>query len=163
MSDPKQNAGLARALGRVPSGLFIVTTRKGDQVNAFLASWVQQASFDPPTVTVSIKSGRPADDILRAGGVFAVNVIPSEDTSGLMKHFAKGFAPDQDPFDGIKTEQGSSGADLLPGSLGAIECKVVGSTSAGDHTVFVGEVVDGHSFSEEGTSAVHLRKSGFHY
>lgn len=163
MSDPKENAGLARALGRVPSGLFIVTVREGDRTNAFLASWVQQASFDPPTVTVAIKRDRPAAELLQAGGRFAVNVIPKDDVGGLMKHFGKGFGPDEDPYDGIPTEAGSTGVELLPSALGAIECEVRGSVEAGDHIVFVGEVVDGRSYSDDGESAVHLRKSGFHY
>ena len=163
MNDPKENAGLARALGRVPSGLFIVTIRKGDRVNAFLASWVQQASFDPPTVTVAIKGGRPAADLLQDGAAFAVNVIPKDDASGLMKHFAKGFGPDEDPYDGVSTEVGSTGVELLPAALGSVECEVRGSVAAGDHFVFVGEVIDGRSFNDEGESAVHLRKSGFHY
>lgn len=163
MSDPKENAGLARALGRVPSGLFIVTVRQGDRTNAFLASWVQQASFDPPTVTVAIKDGRPASDLLNDDAAFAVNMIPKDDTGGLMKHFAKGFGPDEDPYDGVETVSGSTGVELLPSALGAIECKVTGSVAAGDHHVFVGEVVDGRSFDDDGESAVHLRKSGFHY
>ena len=163
MTDAKENAGLARALGRVASGLYIVTVRDGERANAFLASWVQQASFEPPTVTVAIKQGRPADELLCAGGGFAVNVIGEGDPNGLMKHFGKGFGPDEDPFDGIATELGSTGADLLPGAIGAIECVVRSSTEAGDHRVFVGEVVDGRSYAEDGLSAVHLRTSGFHY
>ena len=163
MSDPKENGGLARALGRVPSGLFIVTVRKGDQANAFLASWVQQASFDPPPLTLAIKDGRPASDLLNDGAACAVNVIPKGDAGGLMKHFGKGFGLDEDPFDGIETVQGSTGVELLAAAIGAVECKVTGSVAAGDHHVFVGEVVDGRSFDEDGESAVHLRKSGFHY
>jgi flavin reductase (DIM6/NTAB) family NADH-FMN oxidoreductase RutF len=163
MSDPKENPGLARALGRVPSGLFIVTVRAGDRTNAFLASWVQQASFDPPTVSIAIKDGRPASELLHDGAACAVNVIPKDDGGGLMKHFGKGFGPDEDPFDGMETVLGTTGVELLPSALGALECKIRGSVAAGDHHVFVGEVVDGRSFTDEGESAVHLRKSGFHY
>ena len=163
MSDPKQNEGLARALGRVPSGLYIVTVRKGDQASAFLASWVQQSSFDPPTVTVAVKDGRPAAELLSTGAAFAVNVIPKGDPGGLMKHFGKGFGPDEDPYDGLETMLGSTGVELLPSAIGSLECSVRGQVSAGDHCVFVGEVVDGRSFDGEAEPAVPVRKSGFHY
>jgi hypothetical protein len=48
----------ARALGRIPSGLFILTARFEDQSTGMLASWVQQVSFDPPLVSVAVKKGR---------------------------------------------------------------------------------------------------------
>ncbi len=163
MNDPRENEGLAQTLGRLPSGLYIVTVRKGDQVSAFLASWVQQSSFDPPTMTVAVKDGRPAADLLNGGGSFAVNVIPKDDPGGLMRHFGKGFKPDEDPYDGIETTPGSTGVELLPSGLGALECRATGSVAAGDHHVFVGEVVDGRSFDDAAGPAVHVRKSGFHY
>jgi flavin reductase (DIM6/NTAB) family NADH-FMN oxidoreductase RutF len=163
MSDPRDNPGLARALGRIPSGLFIVTVRKGERANAYLASWVQQTSFDPPTVVISVKQGRPAADLLLDGATFAVNVVGDGDPAGLMKHFGKGFGPDEDPFQGVATIRGTTGSDLLTASLASVECEVRGSVPAGDHLVFVGEVVDGRSFDEKGISAVHLRKSGFQY
>ena len=48
-SDPSKR--LAAALGRVPSGLYILTARHGDAETGMLVSWVQQCSFAPPLVS----------------------------------------------------------------------------------------------------------------
>jgi flavin reductase (DIM6/NTAB) family NADH-FMN oxidoreductase RutF len=48
----------AAALGRIPSGLFILTARRGTLETGMLASWVQQCSFDPPLVMAAIRRGR---------------------------------------------------------------------------------------------------------
>src|SRR5215475_13297409 len=49
-TDP-QKLHLGKAIGRVPSGVFILTTRHGGRAGAIMASWVQQSSFDPPALS----------------------------------------------------------------------------------------------------------------
>ena len=50
MGEPNDPEALAAALGRVPSGLVVLTARHGARETGMLASWVQQCSFDPPQV-----------------------------------------------------------------------------------------------------------------
>ncbi|HTL28205.1 MAG TPA: flavin reductase, partial [Tepidisphaeraceae bacterium] len=57
---------IGKALGRVPSGVFILTARHSDQASAMMASWVQQASFHPPTVSIALAKDRPIAEIIRA-------------------------------------------------------------------------------------------------
>ena len=46
---------VGKALGRVPSGVFVLTASDTDHRRyAMLASWVQQAAFDPPAVCLAI-------------------------------------------------------------------------------------------------------------
>ena len=47
---------LAAALGKIPSGLAIATSAGAHDRTAFLASWYQQVSFNPPLIALSIKS-----------------------------------------------------------------------------------------------------------
>ena len=49
---------IAPVLGRVASGIYILTIRNQDQETGMLASWVLQAGFEPPMVTVAVKKGR---------------------------------------------------------------------------------------------------------
>jgi flavin reductase (DIM6/NTAB) family NADH-FMN oxidoreductase RutF len=153
---------IGKALGRVASGLYIITVRLGERKTAFLGSWVQQASFEPPIVTVAIGVGRAAQELFEDGATFAVNVIPHGDTT-LMKHFGKGFAPDQDPYEGIETVRGVTGVELLPQALANLECKIIASQPAGDHVVYFGEIIAGQIQQEGGTPRTHVRPSGFHY
>src|SRR5438874_4296175 len=103
MSDTEQRKGMLGALGRVPSGLFILTARRGDAETGMLASWVQQCSFDPPQVTVAVQRGRPAYALLSDGAEFVLNVIPLGE-SDYVKHFAKGFDATAPAFAGLAVE-----------------------------------------------------------
>ena len=161
ISSDKDSIGAA--LGRVPSGLFIVTIRKDEQVQAFLASWVQQASFEPPVLSVACKDGRPAAELLAAGGDFAINVI-GKGEHDLMKHFGKGFEPGVNPYEGIEVQKGETGVEVLPQALSVIECRSTGERAkAGDHHLYLGEAVGGWLREGSGDPAVHIRKSGFSY
>ena len=91
MSDGEQRKQLMAALGRIPSGLFVLTIRHGDAETGMLASWVQQCSFKPPRVSVAIKDKRDINAWLTPGRVFVLNIL-QEDQPYLVSHFGKGFA-----------------------------------------------------------------------
>ncbi len=151
----------ARALGKVPSGLFIVTAGTGDDATGFLASWVQQVGFEPPAVSAVVKQGRHVGDLIRVGGSFCVSVLDAE-SKDLLGHFARGFAPGDPAFVGITTATSSSGVPYLPGALAWLECKLLGEVDWSDHTVFCGEVVAGATRGD-GDPLVHVRKNGLSY
>ena len=82
----KQTVG--KALGRIPSGVFVLTVSHGDQRDAMLASWVMQAGFEPPAVSISVAKGRPIVDLIKAGKLLGLSVLPEGDTK-LMKRYAR--------------------------------------------------------------------------
>ena len=157
-----QPAPLARALGAIPSGLFIVTLRQGDRTNAFLASWVMQAGFEPPMVSVAIGRDRPAAELLGDGLKFAINVLP-EDDLGLIKPFAKGIPPGKDPYEGVATTLGTTGIETLDDALCTLECRYVKHVEGGDHLILLGEVLAGQFSDAARKPAVQIRKDGFRY
>lgn len=153
---------IGAALGRIASGMFVVTAKKGKQSNGFLASWVQQAAFEPPMVSVSVKKGRPIEGLLEDGKTFAVHVLGTGNKE-LVRHFGKGFGPDEDAFAGIETTVWDDGTPILKDSLAYLVCKVAGKIEAGDHSVYLGRVVDGAIQDSEGKPSTHLRESGLRY
>ncbi|MCA8910497.1 MAG: flavin reductase family protein [Planctomycetes bacterium] len=151
-----------QALGRVPSGLFIVTAENNGQRAGFLASWVCQAGFSPPSVSVAIKQDRPIMRQLSRGAHFAVNILGTEDKK-LMGQFAKGFGINEDPFDGATIERTDNNTPYLPEALGFLECRLMRVLEPStEHNIVVGEVIGGHML-KEGEPWVHIRKSGDHY
>src|SRR5437868_1510457 len=98
-TDPAK--ALAAALGRIPSGLFVVTVRHGRSETGMLASWVQQCSFEPPQITFAVNTQRPVLPWLGAGAPFTVNVL-AEGQKRLLGHFGKGFDPGESAFDGVE-------------------------------------------------------------
>ncbi len=148
-------------LGRVPSGIFILTIGTGPRSTGMLASWVMQAGFDPPSVTLAVNKNRYIADWLKGSEPFALNMIGKEQ-AGLLKHFGKGFAPDEAAFEGIATTLAATGVRLLSDCVGQLECEPTSHTESGDHFIFVARVVRGKLIAE-GEPLVHVRKSGSHY
>jgi flavin reductase (DIM6/NTAB) family NADH-FMN oxidoreductase RutF len=158
-SDPPK--ALAAALGRIASGLFIVTARQGDATTGMLASWVQQCSFDPPQITLCVQPERDIAAWLTVGAGFTVNILDDTQTD-MIVHFGRGFAPGEPAFFELEVERPESGGPILNEALAYLECRVAGRHAAGDHDLFIGECVRGRLLSE-GHPMVHVRKSGFHY
>src|SRR5689334_16914674 len=102
---------LGLALGRVPSGLFILTARSGDRATGMLASWVQQAGFEPPMLTVAVRQDRYIGDWIADSGRFALNQIRAGQ-KGLLRHFARGFEPDAPAFDGLAIAREADGGPI---------------------------------------------------
>ena len=156
------NPNLARALGRIPSGLFIASTLDADGAPlGFLASFVQQVGFDPPTVCVAVGTDRDHLQAIRASGRFAVSVL-DEDSKGAMKRFFGKLPEGEGPFDGLATSTPQDGPPVLDEALAWVTCEVSGEHSVDDHVIVFGRVTAGDQ-GHEGEPLVHTRKNGLSY
>lgn len=154
-------SSLGAALGQVASGLFILTARKGEMQTAMLASWVQQAAFTPPAVTIAMAKDRPIANLLQEGDRLVVNVLP-RGQGKLVGHFAKGFEPGDDPFVGIAVGETAGQQPFLSDALAYLNCVLKGRLDAGDHWIVLAEVQGGEKLGE-GDPTTHSRKDGFRY
>jgi flavin reductase (DIM6/NTAB) family NADH-FMN oxidoreductase RutF len=157
----EDNESLASALGRIPSGLFILTARHGDQEIGMLVSWVQQCSFEPPQVTIAVKKGRDVLDWLSDGSPFVLNVLP-EGAKALIGHFGKGFESGQPAFEGVKVTRERGSVPVLLAAHAYLACRVVSRVEAGDHMLVIGRVLGG-AVLNPGHPTVHVRKNGLKY
>jgi flavin reductase (DIM6/NTAB) family NADH-FMN oxidoreductase RutF len=153
---------LRAALGRLPSGLYILTARLGDRDTGLLASWVQQAGFDPPMLTVALRLGKPVTDGVAACGRFTLSQV-AHGQKHLIRHFARGFGPDEAAFTDIDTVRTPGGGLALSEALAFLEAEVVGTVESGDHRVFLGRIRDGAVLHPEAEPLVHVRRDGSHY
>lgn len=157
----EKDAGLAAALGRIPSGLFVVTIRKGTAETAMLASWVQQCAFDPPHLSVVVKQGRAIHSWLKPESTFVLNIV-GEGHKRLISHFGRGFEPDEPAFHGIETTHSQHGHPVLTHALGFLECEVTDRMKVGDHELVVARVLAG-AMQQDGEPMIHVRKNGLRY
>ncbi|GJL79222.1 MAG: hypothetical protein NPINA01_22110 [Nitrospinaceae bacterium] len=155
----KNKIQVGKALGRVASGLFVVTVKCEDKEDAVLASWVNQCSFDPPALTIALATTRPARLLVEGSNAFIVNVLGKE-SNGLLKHFSK--PPQEDIFKGVKTTKGLQGIRILSDAVSYLECEVVNSVFSGDHVLYSGEIVGGKVL-KGGDPYIHVRTNGFSY
>lgn len=149
-------------LGRVPSGIFILSIGTSTRATGMLASWVMQASFEPPMVSVAVKQGRYVCDWLTAGEPFVLNLV-GESQKQFLKHFGKGFQPGEPAFEGLQIAHCARGVPILKEAIGHLECEPTSHVDSGDHRIFVAKVVRGKMTDVEGKPMVHIRNSGTRY
>ncbi|HXH74284.1 MAG TPA: flavin reductase family protein [Bacteriovoracaceae bacterium] len=152
------------AVGHIPSGLFIVAVQDPETgvIDGYLASWIQQVSFEPMMISMAIKPGRPAYDLISKGLPFAINVVGDHDKT-FLRHFWKGYDATQNPFTELKHHIGPNGGVHLAQAKSSIECLLVSSSRPGDHEIIFAKVLSTHVHSEESKPMVHVRKSGTDY
>lgn len=157
-------AGLSHALGQIPSGLYVLTVRQGDRSTGMLASWVQQAGFDPPMLTVAIQRDRFIVDWIEAAGRFTLNQLPLG-SKALIRHFGRGFEPDVDAFHGIaiRQETEAQGGPVLKDAMAYLDTEVVGQLAESDHRIFLARIVGGDLLEQDAKPFLHVRANGFHY
>jgi flavin reductase (DIM6/NTAB) family NADH-FMN oxidoreductase RutF len=152
---------VASVLGRIPSGVYVLTVRSGDQETGMLASWVMQAGFEPPMISVAVRKGRYVADWLRAGLPFVLNLVP-EGQAKTLQHFGRGFAPGEPAFEGIAVVRTPRGLAVLEEALGHLECEPGGCIDSADHHIFLARVTGGR-LAREDRPMVHVRKNGLKY
>jgi flavin reductase (DIM6/NTAB) family NADH-FMN oxidoreductase RutF len=155
---------LDKALGRLSGGLYVVTARQDERASAMVASWVSQASFDPPGITVAVAKDRAIEALLQVGDRFVLNILREDNYQDLMRHFLKRFPPGADRFEGVNTLDGvANGGPVLGDALAFLGCRVSQRMEGPDHWIIYGEVEQGNVSDTEARTAVHHRKVGNHY
>ena len=162
------DANLDKALGRLTGGLYIVTASQGEgegqRSGAMVASWVSQASFKPPGLSVAVAKDRAIEALMQVGDRFVVNVLRQDHYKPLMQHFLKRFPPGADRFAGISVlDDAAEGGPVLSDALAYLDCRVEKRMEGPDHWLIYALVEQGNVADLDGRTAVHHRKTGNHY
>jgi flavorubredoxin/flavin reductase (DIM6/NTAB) family NADH-FMN oxidoreductase RutF len=157
------DVNMEKALGRISSGLYIVTAKKGEISGAMMASWVAQASFQPLGFTIAVAKDRAIDNLLQIGDRFVLNVLEEGNYQDLKKHFLKRLLPGADRFAGVKTQTANNGSPILTDALAYMECQVFSSIECSDHWILYCIVEDGKVSKPDALTAVRHRKVGNYY
>jgi len=161
-SDPTINA-----LGRVVGSLCILTAQKGNEDNlisgAMVASWVSQASFSPPGITIAVAKERAVENLLHTGDNFALNILEQNNHQSLLKQFLQSFKPGDNRFTDLEIKLSPSNQPLLNEALAWLEGTVSQRMECGDHWLIYAEIKYGKVIKKDGVTAVHHRKTGANY
>jgi len=129
-------------LRMIPYGLYVMTAEdKDDRISAATVNWVTQASFKPPLVAVGVKADSQIHDIIKTAGNFALNVL-GKGQQGAAYAFFKPAERDGQKISGEPFHARSTEAPVLENTPAFFECRLVTTVEEGDHSIFVGEVVD---------------------
>ena len=131
---------IKKVLRKLEYGVYVVSMGKGNNGNAFTASWVAQVSSEPPMVMISVNNKHQSVPILKKHGAFVVNFIGRDHESVAKKY----YGPAESGYEKLKTadieDSPATGTPLLSGMEGYLDCEIVDTVAAGNHTVFIGEV-----------------------
>ena len=120
-------------------GIYLLTTRHEETINGMIASWVSQVSYDPPLIMVAIHPNRYSHGLVEQSGHFALHSLSRQQTH-LLARF-KGPDPAA-KFSSLAWHEGVTGCPIIDACIGCLECRVIRSLAPGNHTIFIGEVVN---------------------
>jgi flavin reductase (DIM6/NTAB) family NADH-FMN oxidoreductase RutF len=124
---------------RFPTGVAVVTVDvEGERLGLTIGSLVS-LSLEPPLVGFSVNRTAALHELLRRAGGFVASLLAAGQEN-LAQHFARGVPPIA-IWEGVAVREGA-GAPRLEGALGWIDCRLAEEHAAGDHTFFVGEVLE---------------------
>ena len=145
--DLQDRNSIPRALRYLTHGVYVMGTRRGRKSNAMTASWVMQTSERPPCLAVAVRSDRYTHDITLESQTFALSVL-RDDQVDVATHFADTSGEYHDKLQGIPYGLTPGGSPFLLDCLAYLDCKVIDTARAGDHTVVVGEVTASDTLDE---------------
>jgi flavin reductase (DIM6/NTAB) family NADH-FMN oxidoreductase RutF len=136
-------------LRRMPYGFYAITSTYGDDVNAMVANWLTQASFEPRLMVLCLQKTCYSYHLIDKGRVFAINLFTKENVDSI-KPFTKSRAKKPEKMNTAKFINGpQTGCPILEGSAAYLECNVKKIIETeGDHNIILGEVI-GAGISKE--------------
>jgi flavin reductase (DIM6/NTAB) family NADH-FMN oxidoreductase RutF len=129
------------ALRMIPYGLYVLTAESKSGTAAATVNWVTQASFAPPLVAVGVKADSGAHGIIKESGSFALNVLGKGQQAVAYTFFKPAELKGQ-TISGEAFRPGTTGAPILASTPAYVECTLEATVEQGDHSIFVGKVVD---------------------
>ncbi len=154
-----------RVLWKMPSGLYVIgSTDKAERRNGMTANWVSQLSFDPKWVGVSVEREALTHELIEAGGCFAISLIDREDRA-IVRKFTKpvDLAHGAQTHKGLEYVERLTGAPVLAQAVAFVDCALREQLEAGNHTLFVGEVVDAGFLKDEETPVLRMEDTRMNY
>lgn len=147
------DARFKEAMSRFASGVTVVTTEHDGTPYGMTVASFASLSLHPPLVLVCIEQSVKTHDAIRGSGRFGVSIL-GQSQADVSGRFA---SKSEDKFAGITTRRGEHGLPLIDGAICTLECRVQGELPGGDHTIFVGEVLD--SETSDGAPLVYYRSN----
>lgn len=148
MDKPEQDRGIIRvALTNLSHGVYVLGTRRGREMTAMTAAWVSQVSEHPPCIAVAVRDDRYTHSVIMESSTFSLSVL-RDDQVDVATHFAETSGEYHDKLHGVPYGQSPGGSPILLDCLAYLDCRVLDTARAGDHTIFIGEIIAGEAYGE---------------
>lgn len=146
-------AAMRSVMSQFATGVTVLTAGSGGNCHGMTANAFTSVSLDPPMVLCCVSRAARMHELIMSANSFAVSILGAE-----QKAIARYFADWQRPsgraqFDAVRWEPGQrTGAPLLTGALAWVECELVKAYDGGDHSIFLGTVLDARRNVDDGVA-----------
>jgi len=138
-----------KALRYCSYGLYVISSKRGDSLNAQIANTVVSVTSDPPTIAVIINRQNLTHEFMSESKAFAASILSQDTPVSFIGHFGFQSGRDVDKFKDIKYRPGETEAPIVSdNSLAYLEARVVDKLDVGDHTIFIGEIAGAEILQE---------------
>ena len=153
-----------RVLWSLPYGLYVVGSRAGERRNGMTINFVSQVSMNPKLMGIGVEAEAVTHELITEGGIFALNTISREDRA-IVRKFTKPVEVDAEAstLNGFPFHDGLTGAPILDQAVAYVDCEVRQALDLGDHTLFIGEVVDAGFQADEDTDVLRMEDTRMNY
>jgi flavin reductase len=129
-------------VGSFATGVTVVTTRGEEHAYGMTANAFSSVSLDPPLVLVCVIHPSEGAEHIQRNACFAVNILHAEQEP-ISRYFASRDRPrGRDAFREVSHRLGVSGSPIIDGAVGYLDCRLDATHEAGDHLIFIGEVLE---------------------
>jgi flavin reductase (DIM6/NTAB) family NADH-FMN oxidoreductase RutF len=132
---------LAEALAALTTGIYVLTVRSDAMQHGMSSSWATQVSGDPILIMAAVDREHFTHQVILEHRAFALNIVGTNGKH-LEDYFYSAQSRRPDNLEPFELETGPTGTPMLKDALASLDCRLVSSHAAGDHTLFVGQVVE---------------------
>jgi flavin reductase (DIM6/NTAB) family NADH-FMN oxidoreductase RutF len=164
-ADPEEYDRMRRrVLWSMPSGLYVVGSTDGaGRRNLMTLNWATEVAYEPKLVGIAVSNEAFTHELITAGGVFSLNIVDREDRA-IVRKFTKPVEADSPTtLNGFAVHTVVTGAPVLDQAAAFLDCAVRQTVPTGDHTFFVGEIVDCGFLKAEGTEVLRMEDTRMNY
>lgn len=139
-----------QALWKLSYGVYIIGSRKRDNLNGQIANTVFQITSEPPVVAVSINKSNLTHDFIRESKVFTASILSQDTPLSFIGRFGFKSGRDINKLEGVDYKLGETKAPvILENAVSYLEARVDKEVDVGTHTIFIGEVVAADVLNEK--------------
>ena len=147
------------ALRMIPYGVYILTSKMNSEVSAATVTWVSQASFEPPMISICIKRNSGSYKVVKKRGEFILHMLGTN-----QKALAATFFKPSELINGLingEKYKMKNDLPLLTAPPAYIRCQVLEILEHGDHPLFLAEVKE--VTVRKDVAPLQLCKTGWSY
>ena len=132
---------IKNVLKKLEYGVYVVSMGKGEDGNAFTASWLTQVSSEPPMIVLAVHNKHQSARMLNERNCFVVNLL-ARGAEGVARTY---YGPAESGYARLKgvdvTPAPKTGCPVIPGAVAFLDCRIIKRVPCGNHTVFFAEVL----------------------